>query len=69
MRLADSERVLRSVTISVDSVGVRDLQTMCNDALLSCSVAVGGSDELAVIVEVRALGDGKMTSLAVGGLA
>jgi hypothetical protein len=57
-----------------DSIDGCDSKTARDNTLFSCPGLAGNLNcescgELAFAVEVRALGDGKMTSLAVGGLA
>jgi hypothetical protein len=53
---ADSERVLRAVTMVVDardSTGTFSSQTARNNTLFLCPLTAGGCDELAVVVSVR----------------
>ena len=69
MNPANSERILKAVKMVVDagdSIRACDSKTARNNALFSCTVAAGGTGELAV---KDGFGGCKMASLGVGGLA
>ena len=58
MKLSVTECVSKSETMTVcagDSIGGCDLKTACKIVLFLCSVATGGSGELAVVLEFDSL--------------